>query len=75
MGGLKLAATGRAMTGAHTWARAEFTAGVADALAVLSVRSGGRFTGRTLNTASAFTLGGSWDLPSAECCRGIVMRS
>lgn len=69
--GVKIAATGRAMAGAHTWSRADLTAGVGKrAGRFFLFGRGAGFAGRSLNLANAFVLGGSWDVPSAAMLPG-----
>jgi hypothetical protein len=69
--GVKIAATGRAMAGAHTWSRAELTAGVGKRAGPIFLSGrGAAFVGRSLNIANAFVLGGSWDVPSADMLPG-----
>jgi hypothetical protein len=69
--GLKIAAVARQMGGAHTWTRAQLTAGVGKRTGpfFLSGR-GAAFAGHSLNIVNAFVLGGSWDVPAAEMVPG-----
>jgi hypothetical protein len=69
--GVKIAATGRALAGVHTWSRAELSAGVGTRAGPLFLSGrGAAFTGHSLNIANAFVLGGSWDVASADMLPG-----
>jgi hypothetical protein len=69
--GMKIAVVGRTMGGARIWTRAQLTAGVGKRAGPLFLSGrGAAFTGHSLNTVSAFVLGGSWAVPSAEMVSG-----
>ena len=69
--GVKVAAVGHVMGGAHMWADARLAAGVGTrAGPVFFSGRGTVFGGHALNVVNAFVLGGSWDLPTAGMVPG-----
>jgi hypothetical protein len=69
--GIKADATLRALTGTNSWAQLRATAGGGRrAGPSFFTVSASAFTGRALNTVSAFLIGGSWDISSPDVLPG-----
>ncbi len=69
--GVKVLVAGRVAGGIHTWSRVQAAAGAGKRAGRFFI--GGRgavFAGASLNVASAFVLGGAWDVPAAEMLPG-----
>ena len=69
--GVKVGGAAQFLTGSHTWSRmqARVGAGTRTGPLMLSGRAAA-FTGRSLNTVSAFVMGGSWDLAPPDLIVG-----
>lgn len=69
--GVKLEASAQIFTGSHTWSRLRATAGAGKRHGPFFVTArGAMFAGQSLNTVSAFLIGGSWDLAVPELLPG-----
>ena len=69
--GVKGGGTVQFLTGSNTWSRLQTHLGVGKRVGRLMLSGrGAAFTGHSLNTVSAFLIGGSWDLASPELMVG-----
>jgi hypothetical protein len=69
--GLKAGGTAQLLTGTHTWSRMQARVGAGKRIGPLMLSGrAAAFTGRSLNTVSAFVIGGSWDLAPPDLIVG-----
>ena len=69
--GVKVGGTAQLLTGTSTWSRMQVRAGAGKRIGPLMLSGrGAAFTGRSLNTVSAFVIGGSWDLAPPDLIVG-----
>ena len=69
--GVKVGGTAQLLTGSTSWSRLQARLGVGKRIGPLLLSGrGAAFTGRSLNTVSAFVIGGSWDLTPPDLMVG-----